>query len=608
MKRQKWVYVSPWLLAAASALLTIIIGVFAVNNYQREKNLMLEALVRQGETVLRFVKVSTRSSFRGDTMNIRVNLWRWTDHMQQAMNKVMAQPDLLFIGLVDEGGNIVAGSDRKQLRKSVSPETLLFISDIFSSKRKGTSFRIDDSEEREHGVFQVASFYVPFADQPLLPKMKQNSWSGGTPFFERKSLSRDEERFLRTIEQVKNNAYVLIAEIDLYDFKTAIRRQLLQILFLSLTLLLVGFGGWLSLMTLQGFKGTQVRLQYERKFNDLLISSLPVGLIATREDQQIHMYNEVAENLLGIPSNKIIGKRPEKVLPEGIAAELMDEKKEAGSKPSKEIAFFDKRGQNRSFILVSLAMMDSENRFAGNTVLIQDISQIKDLQKEVRRNERLAALGKMAAGVAHELRNPLSSIKGLAILLRNKVDNDMKGLETADILIAEVERLNRGIGELLEYARPDKLQLESVPIEDIAIQSMRLLASDVEEAGVRLSYDFGTTQPVKVDRDKIQQVFLNLILNSIQALDQGGKIKISTYSANGQTIFKIEDNGCGISEEMISKVFDPYFTTKNEGTGLGLAMSVKIVEAHNAKIEFSSKLDVGTTVCIVFDNSNHASI
>ena len=479
MKKQKWVYVSPWLLAAASAMLAFIIAVFAVNNYQREKNLMLDALVRQGETILRFVKVGARSSLRGNMMNIRMNVYQWTDHIQQTMDEAIEEPDLLFVGLIDEKGNIVTGSDKNTVKKRVNAKTLEFISGIISQKTEDSLYKIEDSREGEHGVFQIASLYMPFGDRPFPPKMKQNGWAGRQQLFGRKGISSEEEILLRQIEDVQGKTYVLLAEIDLHAFKTAIRRQLLQILFLSLALLLVGFGGWLSLMTLQGFKGTQMRLQYIRKFNDLLVSSLPIGLVGTGENGKVHLYNEVAEEMLGVPQSKVMGKNPGKVLPDALVKELMNQVESIDDKSPKEITFFDQNGHPRSFLLIALTMVDEENQIAGNTLLIQDVSQIKDLQKEVRRNERLAALGKMAAGVAHELRNPLSSIKGLALLLKNKVEGDKTGLETADVLIAEVERLNRSIGELLDYARPDKLQIEEVVIDDIVRQSIRLLASDI---------------------------------------------------------------------------------------------------------------------------------
>ena len=247
--------------------------------------------------------------------------------------------------------------------------------------------------------------------------------------------------------------------------------------------------------------------------------------------------------------------------------------------------------------------MDKENQFAGNTLLLQDVSQIKDLQNEVKRNERLAALGKMAAGVAHELRNPLSSIKGLALLLRAKVKEDDKGVETVDVLVNEVERLNRSIGELLEYARPDTLHFKPVHIEEVVKQAVRVLEADVKAEEITLSTEFIHSPVIMADADKLQQVFLNLMLNSIQAIDTAGEIHIRVYEAGKNCICEFHDNGKGISKDEIGKVFDPYFTTKGEGTGLGLSMSAKIIEAHKGQIEISSKKDTGTVVKVILQSA-----
>jgi two-component system sensor histidine kinase HydH len=250
-------------------------------------------------------------------------------------------------------------------------------------------------------------------------------------------------------------------------------------------------------------------------------------------------------------------------------------------------------------LLVALPVMDSDNRFSGNTLLIQDISKIRELEKMVQRNERLAALGKMAAGVAHELRNPLSSIKGLAVLLRSKLKKDKQGTDTADILVEEVERLNRSIGELLDFARPPKLQRELIQIEDVLDKAAGLVMVDADSVHVAVESRYkGNTFIVYGDKDKLTQVFLNLFINSIQAMEQGGVLSIDTYMQNDKVISHIEDTGCGIDRESISKVFDPYFTTKSDGTGLGLAMSAKIIEEHNGSIEFRSEVGKGTVVRI----------
>jgi len=204
----------------------------------------------------------------------------------------------------------------------------------------------------------------------------------------------------------------------------------------------------------------------------------------------------------------------------------------------------------------------------------------------------------MAAGVAHELRNPLSSIKGLTLLLKGKINDDEEAVNTADILVQEVERLNRSIGELLDYARPHKLKLRQLDIRDVIDKAISLIAVDLESAGVTLVTDYAPGSYVRGDRDKLNQVFLNLLLNSLQAMDEGGKLMIRTTRRENQVICTVEDDGCGLEEDNVARVFDPYFTTKKDGTGLGLAMSAKIIEEHAGSIEFRSTLGSGTTVSV----------
>jgi len=253
----------------------------------------------------------------------------------------------------------------------------------------------------------------------------------------------------------------------------------------------------------------------------------------------------------------------------------------------------------------ALPVVDSRNRYAGQTLLLQDVSQIKELEQEVRRNERLAALGKMAAGLAHELRNPLSSIKGLTLLLRSKVGGDDEGRKTAGILIQEVERLNRSIGELLDYARPHTLQLEKIEISEIVRESLMLVKTDVDGAGVSVTTSLEKPLYTLGDGDKLKQVFLNLLLNSIQALEakQGDKtLHLRLYGEGERSICSIEDSGVGVESGNGTRVFDPYFTTKAEGTGLGLTMSAKIIEEHKGSIEFQSSLGHGTVVTVSLPN------
>jgi two-component system sensor histidine kinase HydH len=201
--------------------------------------------------------------------------------------------------------------------------------------------------------------------------------------------------------------------------------------------------------------------------------------------------------------------------------------------------------------------------------------------------------------VAHELRNPLSSIKGLAVLLKAKVAGDPEGNNTADLLVQEVERLNRSISELLDYARPEKLQLQPVSLKTILEKAATLVGIDAESLGITISRSFiSSGDLVLVDADKMNQVFLNLLLNAIQAMVDGGELSIRTELEKHMVVCTMEDNGEGIAEENISRFFDPYFTTKSDGTGLGLALSAKIVEEHGGSVALESRSGHGTRVMV----------
>ncbi len=601
MKKQKLAKVSPWILAAACTLLTLIIGVFAINNYQREKKLMSDALLQQGITIVRFVMSSSRASLRGNMRNIHVAMWQWTDHVQQAINNTADQPGMRFLGLIDPEGHILSSTESGRNGTMIDESTFKFIQTLEDNNSANGSYRIKKSNNGKQPVFQVATLYFPLGLKNIVSTLQSQGTISKSALDELRIPGgvRGNSRWRQQLQELSFKRYALLVELDLSQFNKAVRRQLLQILFLSLVLLLVGIGGWLSLLTLQGLKGSQIRLRHIREFTDILISSLPIGLIATGNDGNIRIYNQSAEKIVGISSLTVLGKLPETVLPPELSKVLSKKRYNLAEPAQQEISLADQNTQSRSLLLVALPVVDSENRFAGNTLLIQDLSKIKDLEKEVRRNERLAALGKMAAGVAHELRNPLSSIKGLAVLLKSKLNRDKQGTDTANILVQEVERLNRSIGELLDYSRPHKLQRENIQLADVLDKAVSLIRVDADSANVQLQTDYHKNKDqAYADQDKLNQVFLNLFLNAIQAMENGGILKIQTFTRGDRVICRIEDSGCGLDQESVAKVFDPYFTTKHDGTGLGLSMSAKIIEEHSGSIEFKSDVGGGTVVKI----------
>ena len=596
MKKQRLAEVSPWLFAAACALLALIIGAFAVNNYQREKKLMTEALLQKGITIIRFVISNSRASLRGDARDIHVAMWRWTDHVQQAIDYTSGQPGVNFLGLLDSEGLVLASSNREAIGTKVGSSTLSFVESLEESRNTDGKFRISLDHNDTSVMFQVAAIFSPFGLRFYSPALGGQRPDGN-------SLDRfirrhpEYQKWREQLESLSTKKFTILVELDLAQFHLAVKRQLLQIIFLSFVLLLVGVGGWLSLLTLQGLKGSQSRLRRIRAFTDMLISSLPVGLIATDSLGNIRICNQSAEEITGVQEEKAIGHPPQEVLPASLADTLRQPSTDSNTVQQKEIVLTDGTDRKRSLLLAGLSVVDSEDRYAGNMLLIQDLSQVKELEEELRRNEKLAALGKMAAGVAHELRNPLSSIKGLALLLKSRFKENSSDQNTADTLVQEVERLNRSIGELLDYARPHKLQTMRISLVPVLQKAMSLVRMDAEAMGISMETEFADHLPlVEADQDKLNQVFLNLFLNSIQAMEKGGVLSLRTSVENGCVICSIRDTGCGIDPQYTSRVFDPYFTTKSDGTGLGLAMSAKIMEEHGGTIEFASVAGSGTIV------------
>lgn len=592
MKRQL-ANVSPWILAAACTLLTFIIGAFAVNNYSREKMLMTDALLQKGLAVIRFLDTGVRVSMRANWQNRTVDSGgSWTDHVQSVIDQLRDQPDIHYVELIDATGVVLAASNPEMVGKKVASETLLFIREVMGSDPVFRMYRND--EQGEHG-FQVA--------QPFKPRIRQGVQQGGLHgrgmMENMRRMQPGLERMQQELDKLQGQNFVLLVELDLEQFSSAVRRQLWQIAILSVALLLVGVGGWLSLLTLQGFKGTQSRLQRIRAFNDILVESLPVGIIATDGAGHIQMVNAAAEEISGISADRIINRPSTEVLPEVLSRPLASQDRYPGKPHSAESVIETPEGRSRSLFTTVLSVADDEGNLTGDVLLIQDVSELRQLESELRRSERMAALGKMAAGVAHELRNPLSSIKGLAVLLKAKVAGDPEGNQTADVLVKEVERLNRSISELLDYARPEKLQLEPVSLRTILEKATTLVGIDAESLGVAISTAYLPDGDIAlVDEDKMNQVFLNLLLNALQAMVNGGELNIRTELDKQMILCIIEDNGEGIAKENLSRIFDPYFTTKSDGTGLGLALSAKIVEEHGGSITLESRHGYGTRVMV----------
>ncbi|HOX16085.1 MAG TPA: ATP-binding protein, partial [Smithellaceae bacterium] len=242
-----------------------------------------------------------------------------------------------------------------------------------------------------------------------------------------------------------------------------------------------------------------------------------------------------------------------------------------------------------------------EDVHEGKILLARNVTAIRQMEQEVARSRHLNAIGSLAAGVAHEIRNPLSSIKGFAVYFKQRLAGNAEDEQTTDIMIAETERLNRVISQLIEFARPLELKKEQTNLVDLIRHTIRLVNAEAGKNAVEIDVKTDEDLPLAdIDPDKIKQVLLNIFLNALSAMPEGGKLSVEMAAQKDFMDVTISDTGSGIKEEDMPRIYDPYFTSKPAGTGLGLAVAQKIMDAHGGVIQMESKAGVGTKVTLRF--------
>ncbi|MFH1122355.1 MAG: ATP-binding protein, partial [Pseudomonadota bacterium] len=237
----------------------------------------------------------------------------------------------------------------------------------------------------------------------------------------------------------------------------------------------------------------------------------------------------------------------------------------------------------------------------GTIVLFRDLTEVQNLKREIEKSRRLASLGRLAAGVAHEIRNPLSSIKGFATYFKERYRDNPEDQKTAEIMIQEVDRLNRVIGQLLEFARPVAIEKKPTSLHTLIHHSLRMVERQAREKDITIRKDLSPlVDKIPLDADRINQVLLNLYLNAIEAMEKGGTLSVVLGMDSDPKRVKIivSDTGVGIGKKDLDQIFDPYFTTRQSGTGLGLAIVHNIIESHMGEVRVQSQPGVGTMIII----------
>lgn len=348
-----------------------------------------------------------------------------------------------------------------------------------------------------------------------------------------------------------------------------------------------------------------------RLFNDRIIESVRSGLVTTDLNGNITTFNRAAEEITGYKGQDVRGRNIFKVFGDiEKQIEVGLESIRTRSRPPRFDITCRTAGGNEIHLGFSVApLVDESERVRGYVLTFQDLTEVMALEREVRRQERLAALGKMAAGLAHEIRNPLASMRGSVQVLASELSLSPDQMQLMDIVLRESDRLNRIVSDFLTYARPPRTERTTTELTSLLAETIALLRNSTELKAEHHLIEEYPAEPVAYygDPNQLRQIFWNLARNAIQAMPNGGELRVKLIAdlAKGITI-TFTDTGQGMTNEQRERLFEP-FSSSTGGTGLGMAIVYQLVHDHEGKIDAESALEKGTTVSIRLPASGRVS-
>ncbi len=470
---------------------------------------------------------------------------------ETVMERIVQNPDIAYFGILDDKGRWIFKSRLPSLRQLPEEGERGWI-----KGHEKTSYRKTGTLQDGHQIFQYRK------DLPLLG--------------------------FRSVQ----------VALWMTPLEEARKHDISHALMMAAILLVLGSAAIYFIFVIQNYYLVDRTLSEMRSYTENVVESMASGLLTVDTNGRIVSTNRSATRMLGQDAVHLSGQSLKDLLP----AEQLDIDSVIRHDKTVTDTEIDYAGDGHAIPLSAGAtpLKGSEGTTIGAVILLQDLREIRELQEKVRRSERLASLGRFASGVAHEIRNPLSSIKGFGQYFAEKFESGSEDRSYADIIIREADRLDRVITELLDFARPRELNLHPLTVTAVLNHPLQLIEPDLKKKGISLVRSDGAAGTVAADSDQITQAFLNVLLNAMESMDKGGELRVTTASRpeTGWVEIAISDTGHGISKENLGRIFDPLFSTKKKGTGLGLAITAKIIEAHGGEIKAESEEGKGTVFLI----------
>jgi two-component system sensor histidine kinase HydH len=561
-----WVFISPWFIIGAIVILLPIFIYLTLDTINKQRKYTEKLLVEKGAALIRSFEAGARTGIGMDWSGFQ---------LQKLLIETAQQPGIDYLIVTDTRGIILADSDPSMIGEIYGDDLDL----IGLSKRKEVQWRRVANPEGAD-TFEVFRRFAPsdmrfetFHDR-MFPKAGPQDID--RPF-----------------------GHVIFVGLNMEPIEKARAADLNHTVAMGAILLLIGFTGIVTLMLAQGYQSTKASLSRVQAFSDSLVENMPIGLIAVNQTGEIISINQTAETILHMASADMLSSTITETLPQ-VFEDLVHDLKKAHGVIEKEIICLIGDAAV-PLDVVATVLKEESGTFMGYVILFRDMTELKHLKDEVARTRRLASIGSLAAGIAHEIRNPLSSIKGFATYFKERYRDNPDDGKTADIMIQEVDRLNRVISQLLTFARPLTIEKQRQSLQALIRHSLKMIEDRAKGKNITVTSRLPDgIADVPIDKDTMAQALLNLFLNAIEAMDQGGLLSASlSHSPDGMIKIEIADTGSGIQKDHLERLFDLYFTTKPSGTGLGLPIGQKIIEAHDGRISIASEPGQPTVVTIL---------
>ncbi len=608
-RNKKFQGISPFVIAGIIIILVPIFSFMTMDSIREQDSRSIEKLMGKGMFLIRTFEAGTRTGMI--TM-------RWgAARVQRLLTETAYQPEVTYMMITNSAGKILAHSDPEKVDEIYEnmPDTknLDQLQQLFH--------RVIQSEDGKK-VFQVFKLFTPASrkfrpgrpepppcnpgSSPLCRGAKKNlapecilKHDPDEDEFnneEKEKLDWFKAHFFSHVRKlsIEDHPQFIFAGLGMEEVEALKKKHFIHSIAMGVMFFSLGCAGIVSLVAFQGYRSARTSLSRVKAFSDKVVENMPAGLITINENMMITSYNKAALNILGI--NNILTGRPDIKLPRGMSV-MAQELKGKNKKIAREMSCTAGDESSIRLDVTGSPIRDHDGEISGYLFLFQDLTELKQLKTEIDRSRRLAAVGKLAAGVAHEIRNPLSSIKGFATYFRERYHNIDHDRQAADIMVQEVERLNRSVTQLLEFAKPISITAKHVNIREMIEHSIKLVAHDLKQKGITAETMIQISrEKITTDPDRLNQILLNLYLNALQAMDRNGTLSIiaSDTEDSESMVIKVCDTGKGIDEKNIDHIFDPYFTTRAEGSGLGLAMVHSAVEALGGEIGVKSEKNKGT--------------